>query len=89
MLTSKEMTPDDFEIWQEANQWFFDALRERRDELKETVDDLLTRFSEYPFSFTDVDKQNLIIFAQRAAALDYVCSIEYEEIVEVEDDVDG
>lgn len=77
---NKEMTEDDYIAWREANEWFFDILKERQDEYTETANSLLSNFSATPFSFTDIQKQTIIAVTHRGAMIQDILDMTYEDI---------
>lgn len=80
------MEPDDFDAWREGSGWFFDALKERQQEYQETIDNLLAHFAAVPYSFPDIQKQNLIGLTHRCMQIEDICAMGYKDIVEVDDD---
>jgi len=86
MLNKEVMGQDDFDGWREGSKWFFDALKERQQEYQESVDNLLAQCAAAPFSFPDIQKQNLIAFTHRCMQIEDICSLKYEDLVEADDD---
>lgn len=89
MLNKEAMEPDDFDSWREGSKWFFDALKERQQEYQETVDNLLAQFAATPYSFPDIQKQNLIALTHRCLQIEDICALKHEDLVEVDDDANG
>jgi len=82
MLSKEAMEPDDFDAWREGSGWFFDALKERQQEYQELIDSLLAQFAATPFSFPDIQKQNLIAYTHRCLQIEDICSLKYEDLVD-------
>jgi len=85
MLNKDQMSPQDFQTWKEANNWYFDHLKE----LQSSLDD---RVAAYAKNVLICDTQYLenvrlqtAALAGQATLLQSLIDMEYSDIVEEEE----